>query len=78
MNVDTFIICVGFELTNVDTIRTLTRYEHDPWTRIATPTLYHQDGTCRPICMLVEMIHRMHIFACFFSDYVEEPIKRFP
>ena len=37
-NVDTFIIRVGFELTNVDTIRILTRHEHDPTTRIATPT----------------------------------------
>ena len=32
MNVDTFIIRVGFELTNVDIIRT------QSWTRIATPT----------------------------------------
>ena len=31
-NVNTFIICVGFELANVDTIRTLTRHEHNPWT----------------------------------------------
>ena len=37
-NVDTFIIRVGFGLANVDTIRTLTRHEHDPLTRIATPT----------------------------------------
>ena len=36
-NVNTFIICVGFGLTNVDTIRTLIRHEHDPSTRIATP-----------------------------------------
>ena len=36
-NVDTFIIRVGFELTNVDTIRTLTQHEHDPLTRITTP-----------------------------------------
>ena len=28
-NVDTFIIRVGFGLTNIDTIRTLTRREHD-------------------------------------------------
>ena len=38
VNVDTFIICVGFRLVNVDTIRTLIRHEHDPWTRIATPS----------------------------------------
>ena len=31
-NVDTFIIRVGFGLANVDTIRTLTRHEHDPLT----------------------------------------------
>ena len=37
-NVDTFIIHVGFGLANVDTIRTLTRHEHDPLTRIVTPT----------------------------------------
>ena len=37
-NIDTFIICVGFGLANVDTIRTLTRHEHDPLTRIATPS----------------------------------------
>ena len=36
-NVDTFIIRVGFGLANVDTIRTLTRHEYDPSTRIATP-----------------------------------------
>ena len=36
-NVDTFIIRVGCGLTNVDTIHTLTRYKHDPLTRIATP-----------------------------------------
>ena len=36
-NVDTFIIHVGFGLVNVDTIRTLTRHEHDLLTRIATP-----------------------------------------
>ena len=28
-NVNTFIIFVGFRLTNVDTIRTLTRHEHN-------------------------------------------------
>ena len=38
-NIDTFIIRVGFGLTNVDTICTLTRYEHDPWTQIVTPKL---------------------------------------
>ena len=37
VNVDTFIIRVGFGLANVDTIRTLTRHEHDPLTQIATP-----------------------------------------
>ena len=36
-NVDTFIIRIGFRLTNVDMIRILTRHEHDPSTRIATP-----------------------------------------
>ena len=36
-NVDTFIIRVGFGLANVDTIHILTRHEHDPLTRIATP-----------------------------------------
>ena len=39
VNVDTFIIRVGFGLMNVDTIRTLTRHEHEPLTRIATPSL---------------------------------------
>ena len=38
MNVDTFIIRVGFELTNVDMIHTLTRHEHDPLTRIVIPS----------------------------------------
>ena len=37
-NVDMFIIRVGFGLANVNTIRTLTRHEHDPLTRIATPS----------------------------------------
>ena len=37
-NVDTFIIRVGFELTNVDTIRTLIRHEYDQLTRIVTPS----------------------------------------
>ena len=37
VNVDTFIIRVRFGLTNVDTIRILTRYEYDPLTRINTP-----------------------------------------
>ena len=39
-NVDTFIIRVirvRFGLTNIDTIRTLTRHEHDSLTQIATP-----------------------------------------
>ena len=40
-NVDTFIIRVGFGLTNIDTIRILTQHEHDPSTRIATPTTIH-------------------------------------
>ena len=39
-NVDTFIIHVGFGLTNVGTIRILTRHEHDPLTRIATPSCW--------------------------------------
>ena len=29
INIDTFIIRIGFELTNVDTIRILARYEHN-------------------------------------------------
>ena len=37
MNINTFIIRVGFGLTNVNTICTLTRYKHDLPTRIATP-----------------------------------------
>ena len=37
-NVDTFIIRVGFGLANVDTIHTLIRHEHDPLTRITTPS----------------------------------------
>ena len=37
-NVDTLIIRVGFGLTIVNTIRTLTRHEHDLSTRIDTPT----------------------------------------
>ena len=36
-NVDTFIIRVRFGLANIDTIRILTRHEHNPSTRIATP-----------------------------------------
>ena len=39
VNVDTFIIRVEFGLANIDTIRTLTRHEHDLWTRIATLVL---------------------------------------
>ena len=31
-NVNTFIIHIGFGLVNVDTIRILTRHEHDPLT----------------------------------------------
>ena len=41
VNIDTFIICVGFGLTNVDTVRTLIRHEYDPSTRIATPSSNH-------------------------------------
>ena len=37
VNVDTFIIRVGFGLANVDRICTLTQHEHDPSTRIVTP-----------------------------------------
>ena len=44
VNVDTFIIRIGFGLTNVDTNRTLTRHEHDPLTRIATPDLHHKES----------------------------------
>ena len=40
VNVHMFIIRVGFGLTNIDTIRTLTQHEHDPSTRIATPSNY--------------------------------------
>ena len=39
-NVDTFFIRIGFGLANVDTIRTLTRHEHNLSTRIVTPTQY--------------------------------------
>ena len=38
-NVDTFIIHVGFGLSNINTIRILTRHEHDSSIRIATPNL---------------------------------------
>ena len=38
VNVDTFIIRVGFGLANVDNIRTLTQHEHNPSTRIVTPS----------------------------------------
>ena len=31
-NIDRFIIYIGFGLTNVDTIHTLTRHEYDPST----------------------------------------------
>ena len=37
-NVDTFIIRVGFRLTNIDMIHRSTRHEYDPSTRITTPT----------------------------------------
>ena len=47
-NVDTFIILVGFGLANVDTIRILTRHEHDPSTRIATPTSRYVQLTGSP------------------------------
>ena len=36
-NADTFIICFGFGLTNVDMIRTLIQHEHDRSTRNVTP-----------------------------------------
>ena len=39
-NVDTFIICVGFGLKNIDTIHILTQHEHDLSTQIAIPTPY--------------------------------------
>ena len=43
-NIDTFIIRVGFESANVDTIHILTRHEHDPSTRIVSPNeIYSQD-----------------------------------
>ena len=38
-NVNMFIIRVGFEFANVDTICILTRHEYDPSTRIATSSL---------------------------------------
>ena len=41
-NIDTFIIRAGFGFTNVDTIRILTRHEHNPSTRIITP-IYKND-----------------------------------
>ena len=59
-NVDTFIIRVGFELENVDMIRILTQHEHDPSTRITTPTQNaywvekpHNQG---PICIFINNI----------------------
>ena len=36
VNVDRFIIRVRFVLVNIDMIRILTRYEHDPLIRITT------------------------------------------
>ena len=36
-NIDTFFIRVGFKLTNIDMIKTLTRYEHDPSIGIIIP-----------------------------------------
>ena len=39
VNIDTF-IRVEFGLANIDTIRTLTRHEHDSSTRIATPNCH--------------------------------------
>ena len=36
-NIDMFIIRIGFELANVNTIHTLTRHEHYLSTRIVTP-----------------------------------------
>ena len=44
MNIDIFIIRVGFGLTNVDTIRTLIRHEHDPLTRIVTPSFRYKES----------------------------------
>ena len=40
VNFNTFIICVGIGLANVDMIRILTRNEYNPSTHIVTPTLY--------------------------------------
>ena len=48
-NVDTFIIRVGFGLANIDTFRTLTRHEHNPLTRIATPTFTPPGGSDKGI-----------------------------
>ena len=39
-NVDTFIIRVGFGLTNVNTIRILIRHEYDPLIRITIPNCH--------------------------------------
>ena len=47
-NVDMFIIRVEFGLTNVDTIHILTRHEHDPLTRIATPKCNMNKNLERP------------------------------
>ena len=33
-NINTFIICIGFGLTNINIIDTLTRHKHNPSTRI--------------------------------------------
>ena len=38
LDVNTFIICVGFRLMDVDTISTLIRQEHDPSILITTPS----------------------------------------
>ena len=55
---------VGFGLANVDTIHTLTRHEHDPLTRIATPS-YHGGklGECEVLIVLnyIEKI-KYHVF----------------
>ena len=41
VNIDMFIFRIGFGLTNIDMIRTLTRHRHDLSTRAATPMIIY-------------------------------------
>ena len=62
-NVDTIIIRVWFGLTNVDTIHTLTRYEHDPLTRIAAPVY----------CTVTRLVE--HLMLLIYNAYVFQKSK---